>query len=295
MLRENLIEKTEEALDTRGFGHCRCIGCFDIAARKRSMFLIKVLVNIDAFQHEQSMGLGTLSQNIDASPVIIGSHTRYEKLNNDIIYERFDIPSMTLNTFVRMIDNDLPYMYRFRGGLYAKISAKKLRLSRKAKGLSQRELAQSAGVSKKSIYEHESSDKPMSYNTTIKIRKILHQEILEPIAISDFHLSEDKSLPSNMFEKDVSRRLTTMGFDIDFIRKAPFNMLASEKMTLILDAEENTAEKNISYIRDFAELVKRPAMLVTKSNQEFDMPAIQKKELDEISSPRELLRMLKRW
>src|SRR4030042_1217430 len=65
--------------------------CFDIAAKKHVLLLLKTLLNVDSFQQEQAKNLKIVSNNLDAHPMIIGLQTRREKLEPGIVYERYDL------------------------------------------------------------------------------------------------------------------------------------------------------------------------------------------------------------
>src|SRR3989344_3472973 len=94
-----LLKGVEDALDEAGYSYCEYSGCFDVAARKSSMMLIKVLSNVDSFQKEQADNLKIMSKSLEAMPILVGMHTRREKLSDSVVYERFDVPAVTLQTF----------------------------------------------------------------------------------------------------------------------------------------------------------------------------------------------------
>ena len=295
MMRQQLIEKTERILERSGYDYCSFNGCFDIAGRKEEMLLIKVLVNVDAFSAEQSESLSSISVSIGASPLIIGLQTRYESLKNGIIYERFDMPAVTPETFEGILFSDFPLVRSRRGGLFSKINPSELKKARQEKGLTQEELAKKLGVTKKNIYEHEKNAMLASYGTANKLEKALGMHA-EPIRLSDFFLEEKKPKPETAFEKSISVKMKKLGFEVNTIRKSRFNLIAKESVLIFSDAEESekSAIRNAPYIKDFAELTGKKALAITKRKIEAGIPSIDEKEMGEIGSAKELIRVVKK-
>jgi putative transcriptional regulator len=151
-----IMNDVEKSLERGGFEHCRCEGCFDIAARRDFTIFLKVLNNVDSIQESQANNLKIISKGFDAAVAVVGLRTRRESLRDNVVYERFDIPTFTPPTLENIIANDrLPYIYRRRGGFFAEIDPARLKAGRQKAGLSQAGLADRVGVTKKNIYEHE--------------------------------------------------------------------------------------------------------------------------------------------
>ncbi len=291
MNREQLIEATELLLDKNGYDYCESAGCFDIAARKKSSMLLKILANVDAFQQEQSNDLAILSDYLSADPFVVGVHTSTERLQNSIIYERFGTPVVTPNTLERMLFNEFPVIFRKRGGLYAFVSSVMLRKARESKKLSQSQLAKKVGISKKNIYEHEASDKPAEYGIAAEIEKVLGTRIITP---PEFRRPKYRKNKAVGLESSVSSVLKKLGFSSDVIEKAQFNVVARKKEALIIGAEHNKkhAESTAPSLYEFSSVIKRPAIIVTKEEINTDIPYISLAEFAELSS-RQILRRAK--
>jgi len=298
MTKEFLINETERILDSTGYEYCKYNGCFDIAARKvrrDEILLIKVLSNVDSLQEEQSINLRILSNDMDALPFVIGTCTRYEKLKDNVIYERFGIPTFTVRTLENILLKDItPVLYRFRGGLFAKINPKKLRDARIKKRFSQRELAERVGISKKAIYEHEAQKKFALFSIVKKIESVLDAEITEPVELKDLHEPISKKEPKNRFEKNVLKKMKKIGFHVNVVHQTPFNIIAKERVLILSNAErdEKVIKRNIPYLKEFSDMTKNPAILITEKEGNFDLPCIHEKELDDISL-KELIRIAK--
>ena len=290
-----LIQEVESALRDGGFNYCEYRGCFDIAARKDSMILIKLLTNVDSLHEDQADNLKVMSASLEAKSILVGLHTRRERLEDNVLYGRFDIPTVTPGTFENIIvNNALPIIYQFRGGRFAEISPEKLREARERRGLSQSELAAKVGISKKSIYEHESKRMKIEHANAVKMERILKTELIEPIGLES--KSYDINLiPKTVFETKISRTFHRIGFDTASVYQSPFNMIAQHDGTLLLsDVEEKPKAKNISAIKNFAKVSKKSAVVVTKEEANFDMPTITEKKLAQMDA-NDIRKFVKHW
>lgn len=279
-----LLERVEKALDENGYEHCRYSGCFDVAAkRSRSLVLLKVLTNIDSLQRVQSENLKALSSAIDAQAAVISDHTNREALCDGVMYERFELPVLSISTLGRLLSGGLLKRYCFRGGVFVDVDSEALRDARIAKQLTQQQLAERIGVTKKNIYEHESSRKKMRLRQAQRLERMLDAELALPAGLSD--ISNEYSVcvePQGDFEKHVAKELAEMGFFADMVYQSPFNIVASDKKTVFLsEAEESlkAVEKKLPYIKMFSSLAKMPALAITKEPAELDIPTLTEEEL----------------
>ena len=291
-----LLREIEGMLVDKGFGYCEYGGCFDIAARKNeSMMLIKVLTNIDSFQEEQAQNLKILSRELDAKPVVVGSHTRREKLSDNIVYERFEIPALTPRTLENIIGGLFPEIYRFRGGMFAEINPQALKGAREHADLSQSELARKVGVTKKSIYEHESRKLKIVYKNAVRIEKVLKTRIILPLEMKASY--EIEATPRSEFETKISGNFRRIGFGTGFVYQSPFNMIAKEKnFTLLSDVEESRKQiqRNVPHISEFSRLAGKSAVIITREEFNFDIPTIREEELSSMKR-NDIKRLVKNW
>lgn len=277
----SLKEDVVDILEENGFDYCEYSGCFDFIAKKDSVFLLKLLQNIDSFQHEQAESLKVLSRQFVAYSFVIGSHTRRELLKNNIVYERFDIPSVTPRTFENIIGGDAPKLFRLRGGLFVNVSPDKLKEKRVDAGMTQQSLADKIGITKKSVYEHEKKEMPSEYCVAKKMEKMLG-DVTEPVRlVLDFDV---KTTAKTTFEFLVSKDLKRLGFSVDFVRQSPFNIIASEEKFIVLsEAEERVNRKKLEGLTELYSVTKKPVIAVTKNEISADLPSVTEKELRKMS------------
>ena len=287
-------EVVKNMLMEREYRIYEATGCFDIAGKKDELLLIKILKNIDSFIFQHALSLQSISSALDAYPFLIGNNTNYEKLVPGIIYERFQIPAMSVETFEMILDSKFPEFYRKKGGVYAEIDPLALRKARIENKLSQRELAELVGVSSKTIYMHEKFRLKASIRIVKKIEKVLGKKVSSKIHV--FRKYEFKGRAKDSLEKFVGKKLNEMGFEIYFAYHAPFDVSAKEKEIIISDIEHD--RRKISYrYKKFAEFVEflgfDGAIITENYKRESKIPIISKKELEEIKTKKEFIKLLR--
>ena len=280
-----LLRKVEQILDDRKYAYYEWNGCFNLVANRRDdICIIKVLDNIDSIQEQQANNLKILSNNISAFTAIVGTHTRRESLEDNVVYERYGIPAMTTETFSGMLDDRKPTLYRTRGGFFIPIDSEKLRKARRKNGFSQRQLAQKIGVNKKFVYEHEKNGMLSDKDIVIMLENILNTSISSTIDTRISDEFDDIKLLSD-FENNVCNSLKKIGFSTSTIHQAPFNIIAKEKVMIFSDAENNEkkARRNIPSLEKFSEMTKKPAVIISDKEIDSTLPVICPKELKDYS------------
>jgi putative transcriptional regulator len=101
--REELICHARDALMKAGFTVSKPLNMrsisFDLVARRdRSLLLIKILSNVDAFSKENADELKTLAEALGASPLLIGERSSSGDIEEGIVYSRFSVPIICMST-----------------------------------------------------------------------------------------------------------------------------------------------------------------------------------------------------
>ncbi len=294
MLKGSLVEAVDGLLEKNDYVTFRYAGCFDLAARREKTLFLKVLQNVDSFSEAQAMSLKIISNNINATAFLVGLHTRREKLAKGVVYERFDIPTVSLETLREIVEFDVfPKFQRDRGGFYVEIDSAALKKLRVQAGFTQRELAEAVGISKKAIYEHEKEQLRMDLSIAEKLEKLLEGKITREFSPSSF--SVGKTSPVSRIEKEVASALSRKGFAVDFVSSAPFDIFAKEKTVIVSDVEKIGGGKRTLNLERFIAVVKKPAFVVSEKNTEehAEIPVIARKELGNITKE-EIIRIAKR-
>jgi len=294
--RSDLEDRVTDVLEKSNFDVLRYHGCFDIAAKRKKILLLKVLVNIDSFQEQQSENLKIVSKSLCAFPLLIGMRTNKEKLKENIIYERFYLTTMNPETLENIFSSFSPKIFRKRGGMFVDIYPERLRLARERRGLTQEELAKKVGTTKKTIYEHEKTEKKMSKEFAIKLEKVLDKNIIKPFALKETVFENIEKKPKTRFETEVFREFRRIGFDANFVEQKPFNIIVkSKKEKMILTkAETQKRCQKIDELKKLSAFFKSLPLLITKEKGlELSVPTLEKTELNEFKSANELMKFLK--
>ncbi|OYT58210.1 MAG: hypothetical protein DRO96_00840 [Candidatus Aenigmatarchaeota archaeon] len=302
MQKRDLEETVEKVLEKNNFNVIRHRGCFDLAAKRRKILLLKILVNVDSFLEYQSENLKIVSKSVCAFPLLIGIKTNREKLKESMIYERFGITTMNPQTLDNIFSSFSPEIFRKRGGMFVEIYPEKLRMARESLGLTQEELAKKVGTTKKTIYEHEKTSKKMSRDFAVKLEKILKRSIIKPFLLEDrtkeTEIEKIEKKPKTRFEINVSKEFERIGFDTDFVEQTPFNLiLKNKKRGLVLTrAEPEGRCKNLDELTKISEFFKSMPLLVTKSktrDKDVPIPILEKTELHKFKTAEELIEFLR--
>ncbi len=298
MQKLQLVDAIQERLEENNFSTCRYHGCFDIAAKKEKLLFLKILQNVDSLAEESSRNLKTLSHNLDASPLVVGEHTNVERLKSGIVYERHELPTISPETFFEMIfENIFPRFYRDRGGIFVEVDSGALKAAREKKNFSQRELAEAAGISKKSIYEHEAASMRMVFGIAKRIEKVIERKIIKEANPLKNIFSQENIFPSTNLEKSVGSELKRKGFSINYVRAAPFGIFASADTLILSDAEENKRkfQRRAPVLKKFISVIHKPAVAIAEkfSAEDFEIPVVERKELRELEA-KELIRIARR-
>jgi putative transcriptional regulator len=292
-----LKQEVQKFLEKSDYITCEYKGCFDIAAKKDTLLLLKILLNIDGFQREQAKNLKIVSNNLDAHPFLIGVQTNREKLQRGIVYERFETPTVSLKTFEDLVVNSIfPTVYRDKGGLYVEIDSAILREVRKKKGMSQRELAEAIGINKKVIYEHEKKQLRMLLEIAENLERILDRKIVKPIDV--FKKYEEHGYPEDFIERGVRKNLEKLGFKTDFVKQAPLDVFAKEEKLIMSNIEINRRKmiRHAAKLKGFIDIVKKPAFIITEKSKDEEIlgiPIIERKKLEDIGK-KELIKKAER-
>lgn len=289
-----LRENVKNLLEQRNYEIYETTGCFDIAAKKEELLLIKILKNIDSFIFHHALSLQSISSALDAYPFLIGKNTNHEKLIPGIIYERFQIPVMCIETFEMILDSEIPELWRNKGGIYVEINPSALRNARIENNLSQKELAELVGVSLKTIYIHEKFRLKANIKIVEKIESVLGKKVRSKVNV--FRRYEFRGKAKDNLEKFVSKKLREIGFDVYFAYHAPFDVSAKEKEVIISDIENDRRKIHYRY-RRFAEFVRflgfDGAVITENYRKECEVPIIPKKDLEEVKTKKEFIKLVR--
>ena len=275
--------------------------CFDIIAKKDSgagsgMLFLKALLNIDSLVQQHARDMKIISGVTGSFCGIVGTRTRYEKMDDGIVYERFGLAAFTPKLLEKMVVyQEFPFLFRDKGGLYAGVDHKKLRKAREEKDLTQEKLAKRIGITKKSVYEHESRDMRMLLPYAKKASRVLDENIMSPFGLESCDASGSGGAPNTSVEREVFLCFRKMGFETRCIKKSPFNVIAKEEEPLFAHAGKKLPEKKIAKeLKSLSDIAKSQVLVISEEECR-DLPSIKRKKLRKIVSKDELFDILNKF
>jgi len=284
---------------------CLRPACFDLFARRELLFLmLKVLTNIDGLTEMQAGAMANISCSLSASPLVIGEKTRSAQLEDGVVYERYGIPMMNLETLEEMlIRGVLPFIISARGGFCVRMDGEALRRIREERGLSLGEVAGNIGVSRKAVYAYEHGESGATLETAMRLEEYLEESIIVPANVfftpQEFHEGFEVK---GEIERLILERLSEIGFGIYPTNQAPFDAVAKNQdelfFTKVSEAVAERMRKRARILKSVSEIAHSGAFFVVE-RQTFEdnlegIPVVKRRELDEIDESWELLETIEK-
>lgn len=238
-----------------------------------------------------------------ASPLIIGEKSRNGKLEDGVIYERYDIPTITLNTFKHMILYDeYPEIIADRGGYFVKINGDVLKEYRNKHSLSLKDLANLAHVSRATMYKYENGMVKVNTETAMILEEILDEKITVDINL----LRPAESGENLKYSDDENTRiLSKLGYGVVSTNKSPFDAAArtenKDSAPLIANIEKNRTQKTLEKmavpLKDLSLITSSDSVFIVDNEKISELigeiPVIKSWELNEFENSQDLLKLIK--
>lgn len=312
MDRTELLSDLREFLGTAGFSisdpySIRLPG-FDLVARRDdTLLIIKVLTNIDALSEEVGNELRALAYLLKATPLLIGEKNGMNVLEDDVVYFRFGIQTVTVSTLKNHILEQVPVRaYAAPGGLYVNLDQEKIRRLRKEKNISLGSFAHHVRVSRRTVQMYEDG---MSARIDIadRIEEMFQQSVTMPIDLLKPLMIQTRQLPSYQkqqsykkeLEHEVFTFLQSIGYNIIPMDRCPFEALSKDKekilLTCVQEYNKRLAEK-AHFISSISKIIEKHAVVFTdkdtlKKNLQ-GTPLIGRKELKRIHDPEDVFTLI---
>ena len=282
MSREDLINTTRAVLAKAGFDISSILNlrsiCFDLVGRKDdTLLIIKVLSNIDAFSRDNAEEMKVLAEALKATPLLIGESSSSGPLEPGIVYSRFKIPIISNETLAdHLLDEVPPIIFAAPGGLYVKIDSDLLKDIRETNGISLGTLAETAGVSRRTIQMYESGMGAM-IDAALRLEEFLKVPIIEPI--NPFEYKGDKDTEKHeMSGKERTgsvplNRLLDIGFAITPVTKSPFEAISRSRQTIILTGlgiEEERLVQKAMIASEISKIAGKHSLIIVEKKRTAD-------------------------
>ena len=214
---------------------------FDLVARRDDMLLIvKGYTNIDRLTADGAHQLSLLATTLSGAPLVVGMKSSRQDLETGVLYLRHSVPIMTYKTLSEhLVEGVPPFVYAGPGGKYVDLDGDLLASTRNERGLSLSELAEAAGVSRRSIQMYEQG-MSAQVETAYRLERFLGIPLvhaLDPFSTDpELDLRRDQISELLDIEQEVFSRLEELGYRVIPITGCPFNALSQAKGSVFLTA-----------------------------------------------------------
>ncbi len=284
MTREDMINTTRAILARAGFDVSSAISirsiCFDIVGRRdKTLLIIKVLSNVDAFSRENSEEMKIMAEALDASPLLIGEVSSSGPLEKGIVYSRFKIPILSNETLAdHLLEEVPPFIFAAPGGLYVKIDSDVLKQLREERGISLGTLAETAGVSRRTIQMYESGMGAM-IDAALRLEEYLDEPIVQALDPFEYK-KEGSAMKHEIYAGGTTGsqrldRLLNIGFAITPIIRGPFEAISRDTghdtiLLTGLDSDKTKLIQKALIAAELSDLSKRPSVMIVQKKQTSD-------------------------
>lgn len=208
---------------------------FDLVARQKGLLLIlKILSNIDGLNEKTAIEIRRLAKYLWGRPLLVGEKTRDHQLERGVVYVRYGVPTVCLDTLADWVLEGLPPLaYAAHGGLYVKIDGRLLRQLRLESGISLGALASELSVSRRTVSKYEMESMDTSIDVALRLEELFGQELIKPV---DFVKPGGLDVAPQQVDDGVLQLLSQIGFDVFPTAQSPFNAVTQNEDLVVLTA-----------------------------------------------------------
>ena len=287
-MKQTVLDKVNIFLLKKGFTIKNLTRtCFDILARRNEqILLIKVLEDANSITREYTQEMISVATYINASPLVIAEKAG-SKLEENVVYSRFDIYTLNFTTFLNCVSNKFPFIKRSQAGLTASIVGEKLKEKREEMGYSLNALSKKIGVTSRMIMKYENENSEVTINRAMKLYDIFGHQVFNEV-----NVFMQRKNPESKFETGVSKKYVELGFDATETKKTPFDIIAKKDNEIILTEVSDTVNPQM---QSLSKLLDADNLVIFRKKKPKNIPSMTKKEFMEFEEANELLKFLKEF
>ncbi|NLF33355.1 MAG: transcriptional regulator [Thermoplasmatales archaeon] len=277
-----MINTTRAILAKAGFDVSSVLSlrsiCFDVVGRKdNTLLIIKILSNVDAFSRENAEELKVLAEVLEASPMLIGERSSSGPLEGGIVYSRFEIPIISNETLAdHLLEEVPPFIFAAPGGLYVKLDGNLLREIRETRGISLGVLAETAGVSRRTIQMYEAGMGAM-IDAAMRLEEFLDVPIVEPVnpfvrknseGVNEYEIRGD-----SLTQSVPLKCLLNLGFSVTPVTRSPFEALTRNPKVVMLTGlgnDEGKMTQRAIIASEISKIAHRQSVVIVEKKRDHD-------------------------
>lgn len=232
-----------------------------VASSSDGQVVVKVARSLDDVKPSDIAELNMYSRLYDVSSIVVVESGIDEEFDDIVAYEKGLVHIVGVRGFVSALRNGI-YVVKRQTNYYMQIDGEKLREERLRRGMSLGDVADIAGVSRKSVYLYEQESMDVSLPTALRLLEVFGEEIFKsyPILKPPSKRSPELSRPSGrsttfnineMAESALYRKvikvLSELGGIFAKVKRSPPHIIASvgdKRLALVL---ETRREQEVRY------------------------------------------------
>ncbi|MFH1850156.1 MAG: helix-turn-helix domain-containing protein [archaeon] len=285
-MKRELIDEVNVLLLKKGFTVKNLTGnSFDILARKsEDVLMVKILENANSISHENANEMKNTASYFSAVPLIIANFAG-ERIEDNIVYSRFGLNTINLQTLSLCLDRILPFVRSTKAGPAAQLSAERLRCCREENSMSLAELSQRVGVSRRMVARYEAGDCEITLDRAVRVHDILGEGVFEKIDLLRFGYESVSSYRSTEAQKYVE-----LGFSALEPKRMPFDIISKRGPEIILT---DIGDRYLDQTLSLSKLLDAKSLVIFEKRKPKDVPSVKREEFLDFGSASELIKFLK--
>ena len=196
-----------------------------------------------------------------------------------------------------LLEEAPPFIFAAPGGLYVKLDSELLKKAREERGISLGTLAETAGVSRRTIQMYESGMGAM-IDAALRIEEYMNLPIIEPI--DPFAFKSEEREKEERSVRDVPdlfalRQLSNLGFKVTPVVKSPFEAVTMDRKSFILTGlgtDDSGIVQRAVVASELSRIMDRFSVMIVETKRERDSidgtAVVSNEELKRIDAPDEL-------
>jgi len=315
MTKEILIHQIVDVLKQAGFVVSKRCNIrprsFDLAARKgETLLFCKVLYNIDGLNEETAREMRDLARCLGGSALLVGAKTRDQLLEDSVVYMRYDIPAVNVQTlYDYFVENVPPLVSASPGGLYVSIDGDVLKEARQRTAMSLGSLASQLGVSRRTISKYEDGGMDASIDIVLQLEELLDVALARSIdllqcfekhkGMIEIPAEAEPKVEKHTPDDGILDMLHALGYQVMSTSQAPFKAISKDTSDTLLTgiSSYSTAMiKRADLMSSISCVTMTKSVFIingeTKSQNVENTVLIEKRELDKLSGRDELSELI---
>lgn len=266
-----------------------------------------MLFNIDGLNEETAREMKSLARYLGGTAILIGAKTRDQMLEDSVVYMRYDIPAVNVQTLYDYFVEDIPPLVSAApGGLYVSIDGDVLKEARKRTSMSLGALATELGVSRRTISKYEEGGMDASIDIVLHLEELLDVALAKSIDI--LHCFEKKVNIEVPLEKTAAEpqpddgilgMLHSLGYQVVSTSQAPFKAISKDTSDTLLTGVSTYSSamiKRADLMSSISCVTRTKSVFIIngqiKSETVENTVLIEREELDKLSGTEELAELI---